>query len=104
MTPQETIKWMEAFKDAYNKHPEEAGEACDLAIDVLKKEIRVKPKKVLRHRGGFETRRCLNCDATYSIDGRYTITEYYCPSCGRLLDSVFRNYCGNCGQAIELEE
>lgn len=43
-------------------------------------------------------------ECTDSIDGRYTITEYYCPSCGRLLDSVFRNYCGNCGQAIELEE
>lgn len=59
-----------------------------------------KPKEILRHRGGFEMHHCPNCDTHYQTDNRYTIKDNYCPVCGKLLDSVFRNYCGNCGQAI----
>ncbi len=60
-----------------------------------------KPKTILRHRGGFEMEHCPNCDTDYQVDRRYTINDDYCPSCGKLLDSVFRKFCGNCGQAID---
>lgn len=57
--------------------------------------------KKLRHRGGFETFHCPNCDTSYRIDRRYTITDEYCPKCGKLLDSSFRSFCANCGQRLE---
>ena len=57
--------------------------------------------KKLRHRGGFETFHCPNCDTSYQIDRRYTITDEYCPKCGKLLDSSFRSFCANCGQRLE---
>ena len=60
-----------------------------------------KPKEILRHRGGFEMHHCPNCDTHYQTDNRYTIKDNYCPVCRKLLDSAFRNYCGNCGQAID---
>lgn len=59
------------------------------------------PNKKLRHRGGFETFRCPNCDTSYQMDRRYTITDEYCPKCGKLLDSSFRSFCANCGQRLE---
>lgn len=60
-----------------------------------------KPKEILRHRGGFEMHHCPNCDTDYQVDRRYKIKDEYCPACGKLLDSAFRNYCANCGQAID---
>ena len=62
-----------------------------------------KTKEILRHRGGFETHRCPNCDTCYQTDNRYTIRDGYCPECGKLLDSAFGNYCGNCGQRLKEE-
>lgn len=62
-----------------------------------------KPKEILRHRGGFEMHHCPNCDTHYQTDNRYTIKDNCCPVCGKLLDSAFRNYCGNCGQSIDTE-
>lgn len=62
------------------------------------------PNKKLRHRGGFETFHCPNCDTSYQMDRRYTITDEYCPKCGKLLDSSFRSFCANCGQRLEWEE
>ena len=59
------------------------------------------PNKKLRHRGGFETFHCPNCDTSYQMDRRYTITDEYCPKCGKLLDSSFRSFCANCGQRLE---
>lgn len=73
-------------------------EECREARELQKPK---KPKKMLRHRGGFEVHRCPNCDSHYQTDNRYTITDSYCPACGKLLDSAFRHYCGNCGQAID---
>ena len=73
-------------------------EECREAVEKQKPK---KPKEILRHRGGFETLHCPNCNTDYQMDNRYTITEGYCPACGKLIDSVFRNYCGNCGQAID---
>lgn len=73
-------------------------EECREAVE---KQNPKKPKEILRHRGGFETLHCPNCNTDYQMDNRYTITEGYCPACGKLIDSAFRNYCGNCGQAID---
>ncbi len=67
----------------------------------MEKQRAKKPKTILRHRGGFEMEHCPNCDADYQVDRRYTINDDYCPTCGKLLDSSFRNFCGNCGQAID---
>ena len=72
-------------------------EECREAVEKQKPK---KPKEILRHRGGFETHHCPNCNTDYQTDNRYTIIDSYCPSCGKLLDSVFGNYCGNCGRAI----
>lgn len=38
MTPQEAIKWMETFKEHY--FLKEAEEACNLAIQALKEQIK----------------------------------------------------------------
>lgn len=35
MTEQEAIKWQEAFRKTYNGMPEEADEACDMAMSAL---------------------------------------------------------------------
>lgn len=97
-------------------------EAIDTAISTLKeiqqyreigtveecreareKQKAMKSKEILRHRGGFEIQHCPNCNMDYQVDRRYEITDGYCPVCGKLLDSVFKNYCANCGQAIENE-
>ncbi len=73
-------------------------------IEKLKERDTAKvPNKRLRHRGGFETCHCPNCDTSYQIDGRYTITDEYCPICGKLLDSAFESFCANCGQRISPE-
>ena len=72
-------------------------EECREAVE---KQNPKKPKEILRHRGGFEMHHCPNCDTHYQTDNRYTIKDNYCPVCRKLLDSAFRKYCGNCGQAI----
>ena len=71
---------------------------CREAVEKRKPK---KPKEILRHRGGFEMQHCPNCDTDYQVDRRYKIKDGYCPACGKLLDSAFRNYCANCGQAID---
>lgn len=53
-----------------------------------------------RHRGGF--RRVTGEDDfgvshTITVDERYEIDDPYCPSCGKLNESIFLNYCPNCG-------
>lgn len=71
---------------------------CREAVEKRKPK---KPKEILRHRGGFEMQHCPKCDTDYQVDRRYKIKDGYCPACGKLLDSAFRNYCANCGQAID---
>ena len=53
-----------------------------------------------RHRGGF--RRVTGEDDfgirhTITVDERYAIDDPYCPFCGKLNESVFLNFCPNCG-------
>lgn len=127
MTENEALKIMLAYKFGRGCKPlysdEEIDEAFNTAISALKevrqyreigtveecrkameKQKAKKQKEILRHRGGFEIHHCPNCDTEYQTDNRYTITDGYCPACGKLLDSAFRHYCGNCGQAIKQEE
>lgn len=76
-------------------------EECREAVEKQRPKKPKKPKEILRHRGGFEMQHCPNCDTDYQVDRRYKIKDGYCPACGKLLDSAFRNYCANCGQAID---
>ena len=71
--------------------------------EAMEKQRAKKPKTILRHRGGFEMEHCPNCDTDYQVNRRYTINDDYCPACGKLLDGSFRNFCGNCGQAIGIK-
>lgn len=72
--------------------------------EAMEKQRAKKPKTILRHRGGFEVEHCPNCDTNYQVDRRYIINDDYCPLCGKLLDSGFKNFCPNCGQAVERSE
>ena len=73
-------------------------------LELKERDTAKVPNKKLRHRGGFETCHCPNCDTSYQIDGRYTITDEYCPICGKLLDSAFEGFCANCGQRVSRQE
>lgn len=125
MTKQEAIEIMEEVKaldDSLYAYDPAYMEALEIAIsaskevqryrkigtveecrEAVEKQKAMKPKEILRHRGGFEIQHCPNCNTDYQVDRRYEITDGYCPVCGKLLDSVFKNYCANCGQAIENE-
>lgn len=53
-----------------------------------------------RHRGGF--RRVSGEDDfgvchTITVDERYEIDDPYCPFCKKLNESIFLNFCPNCG-------
>ena len=118
MTPEESIEIIETTKVLYK--PKAVQDAFDMAVNAIRevqkyreigtveecreaveKQMPKKPKEILRHRGGFEMQHCPKCDTDYQVDRRYKIKDGYCPACGKLLDSAFRNYCANCGQAID---
>lgn len=80
---------------------EDTGLTPDQIRELAERDTAKAPNKKLRHRGGFETFHCPNCDTSYQMDRRYTITDEYCPKCGKLLDSSFRSFCANCGQRLE---
>ena len=53
-----------------------------------------------RHKGGFH--KYTGKDAfgethTIEVDERFEVDEPYCPKCGKWNESVFLNYCPNCG-------
>ena len=80
---------------------EDTGLTPEQVMELKERNTAKAPNKKLRHRGGFETFHCPNCDTSYQMDRRYTITDEYCPKCGKLLDSSFRSFCANCGQRLE---
>ena len=89
-----TIYWaLKKYEDTGLTPPE--------IMELKERDTAKAPNKKLRHRGGFETFHCPNCDTSYQMDRRYTITDEYCPKCGKLLDSSFRSFCANCGQRLE---
>lgn len=83
------------------KRYEDTGLVPEQIRELKERDTAKAANKKLRHRGGFETFHCPNCDTSYRIDRRYTITDEYCPKCGKLLDSSFRSFCANCGQRLE---
>ena len=57
-----------------------------------------------RHHGGF--RKYMGVDEfgethTITVDERSECDEPYCPYCGKWNESVFRNYCPNCGANMD---
>lgn len=80
---------------------EDTGLTPEQILELKERDTAKVTNKKLRHRGGFETFHCPNCDTSYQMDRRYTITDEYCPKCGKLLDSSFRSFCANCGQRLE---
>lgn len=57
-----------------------------------------------RHRGGFRT--YVGYDElgekhSVRVDERYEIDEPYCSECGKLNESVWLNYCLNCGAKMD---
>lgn len=99
---------LKATQNLLEKRERLLKEYCKIATveecqEAREKQKEMKPKEILRHRGGFEEYHCPNCNSNFLKDERYAIKEGYCSSCGKLLDSRFRNFCANCGQAIEKE-
>ena len=80
---------------------EQTGLTPEQIMELKERDTAKVTNKKLRHRGGFETFHCPNCDTSYQMDRRYTITDEYCPKCGKLLDSSFKSFCANCGQRLE---
>lgn len=62
-----------------------------------------------RHSGGIRHRECLSdhgiflppCNKIATIDDRCIEKRPYCSECGKLLDAVYLNYCGNCGAKMD---
>lgn len=54
-----------------------------------------------RHRGGYRQvtgKKPMSYEThTITIDERYEIDDLYCSECGKLNESVFTNFCPNCG-------
>ena len=59
---------------------------CDMAISALEKQI---PKELIAEGDGY-------------ADGKMVYDSFYCPSCDyHMEDYEVKNYCPNCGQAID---
>lgn len=76
---------------------------CTIAADVVPVVHRRWNRKH-RHRGGF--RRYTGVDDygethTITVDERIEIDDPYCSVCGKLNESVFLNYCPNCGAQMD---
>ena len=60
-----------------------------------------------RQKGGF--RKYTGIDSmgethTVTVDERHEINEPFCPYCGKINDSVWLNFCPNCGVKMDEEE
>lgn len=97
MKTQEAIKAIEVVRNVILKDPswlksfvDKVNEACDMAMDALKKQIPVKPVK--------------SKDPRYGMG--YVYHDWVCPSCGKFLayepEESGCHHC-KCGQAIDWE-
>lgn len=95
MTNDEAIKAIEVVRNVILKDPswlksfvDKVDEACDMAINALKKQIPVKPVKSKEERYGMG----------------YVYHDWVCPSCGKFLayepEESGCHHC-KCGQAID---
>lgn len=59
-----------------------------------------------RHRGGFRRKTGVDDTGephTITVDERYETDDPYCSECGKLNESVWLNYCPNCGAKMEVD-
>ena len=57
-----------------------------------------------RHRGGihiYEGKDEMGETHRISVDERYEVDDPYCSECGKLNESVWLNYCPNCGAKMD---
>lgn len=53
-----------------------------------------------RYRGGFRQRKGYDAEGNFhiiNVDESYEIDDPYCSECGMLNESIFLNFCPNCG-------
>lgn len=60
-----------------------------------------------RRKGGF--RKYTGIDSmgethTVTVDERHEINDPFCPYCGKINDSIWLNFCPNCGEKMDGEE
>ena len=114
MTPEEAIKWMEAFKKTYNGFPKESEEACNMAIEALKEvqqyreigtveECReaVEKQKPKKPKDSLKINPVIDGNGAY-VDADMTV-YLLCPNCGEMIgiDESCDKFCRECGQAID---
>ena len=83
----------------------EHGDVCDKIADHLLATgvvVREKGEWDMKHRhhGGFRRytgRDDFGEEHTITVDERSECDEPYCPKCGKWNESVWRNFCPNCG-------
>lgn len=88
-----TKKVMEQYAiDAWNQRAEQASDQTVKQGHWVEKH---------RHRGGYRQvtgKKPMSYEThTITIDERYEIDDLYCSECGKLNESVFTNFCPNCG-------
>lgn len=101
---------VESLVVGYSGHTpdDDFSKGVDFVLDLLDSKSPADVRPVVRgkwewrrrHRGGF--RRVTGEDDfgvshTITVDQRYVIDDPYCPFCGKLNESVFLNFCPNCG-------
>ena len=93
---------LEAMGYTVDGDGENADKRCDTFADRSRYVVREKGEWDIKHRhhGGF--RRYTGYDDfgekhTITVDERSECEEPYCPKCGKWNESVWRNFCPNCG-------
>lgn len=96
MTEQEAIKKINMMHEALNfqrRDADECSQALHMAIELIEKQIPMKPKFVEAERDILDMK--TGEDYTYKID------EAYCSRCDSLIDNEYDDcYCSKCGQKI----
>ena len=90
MTPQETINIIEDVTWQDNgRHYEEIVPAREIAISALEKQIKKKPKEIIKSEVGIKYN-CPNCDKTFMCIDINNIQwghiSKFCEICGQALD------------------
>ena len=74
----------------------------DLAPTIDPDSLRLKGHWIWKHRyrGGFRQRKGYDAEGNFhiiNVDESYEIDDPYCSECGMLNESIFLNFCPNCG-------
>ena len=88
---------------------EATAKAVAITIKIVEKAPTIDPESLKpkgrwvwkrRHRGGFHKYTgvdSLGETHTITVDERFECDEPYCPKCGKWNESMYLNYCPNCG-------